>query len=211
MLLHGASCRCSRARSTRRSSSTWDWSNFSDALSRLRRPSSCARSSTPGIATLLCLLIAYPLAYAIAFKAGRWQNADAVRGDRAVLHHLPDPDDRLEDDPLRRRARSSSVLQTLGLVADDGRVLATPAAVIAGLTYNFLPFMILPIYASLERIDTRLIEAGKDLYASPRTTFLQGDAAALGAGDHRRHAAHLHPGGRRLRQRHLPRRHRTRR
>jgi spermidine/putrescine transport system permease protein len=52
-------------------------------------------------------------------------------------------------------------------------VLATGGAVIAGLTYNFLPFMILPIYASLERIDTSLIEAGKDLYASATQTFLR--------------------------------------
>ena len=66
-----------------------------------------------------------------------------------------------------------SVLQTLQLVPEDGRVLATGGAVIAGLTYNFLPFMILPIYASLERIDTSLIEAGKDLYASSVQTFLR--------------------------------------
>ena len=54
---------------------------------------------------------------------------------------------------------------------DDGRILATSGAVIAGLTYNFLPFMILPIYASLERIDLSLIEAAKDLYASASTAF----------------------------------------
>jgi spermidine/putrescine transport system permease protein len=66
-----------------------------------------------------------------------------------------------------------SVLQALQLVPEDGRVLATGGAVIAGLTYNFLPFMILPIYASLERIDTSLIEAGKDLYASSTQTFLR--------------------------------------
>ncbi len=64
------------------------------------------------------------------------------------------------------------VLQTIGLVADDGRVLDTAGSVIAGLTYNFLPFMILPIYASLERIDRRLIEAAKDLYASARDRVL---------------------------------------
>jgi spermidine/putrescine transport system permease protein len=65
------------------------------------------------------------------------------------------------------------VLQFLSLVPDDGRVLATSGAVIAGLTYNFLPFMILPIYASLERIDTSLIEAAKDLYASARQAFVR--------------------------------------
>ena len=65
------------------------------------------------------------------------------------------------------------VLQILQLVPEDGRVLATSGAVIAGLTYNFLPFMILPIYASLERLDLRLVEAAKDLYASSRQAFLK--------------------------------------
>ena len=64
-------------------------------------------------------------------------------------------------------------LQSLGILSEDGRLLATAAAVIAGITYNFLPFMILPIYASLERIDTSLIEAGKDLYASAAAAFLR--------------------------------------
>jgi spermidine/putrescine transport system permease protein len=65
------------------------------------------------------------------------------------------------------------VLKFLTIVPDNGRVLDTGGAVIAGLTYNFLPFMVLPIYASLERIDTSLIEAGKDLYASTRQAFLR--------------------------------------
>jgi spermidine/putrescine transport system permease protein len=65
------------------------------------------------------------------------------------------------------------VLQFLAIVPDDGRILATSGAVIAGLTYNFLPFMILPLYASLERIDLSLIEAAKDLYASARQAFLR--------------------------------------
>ena len=64
-------------------------------------------------------------------------------------------------------------LQNVGLVSSDGRVLATTGAVIAGLTYNFLPFMILPIYASLERLDTSLVEAAKDLYSSSRQAFLR--------------------------------------
>jgi len=64
-----------------------------------------------------------------------------------------------------------SVLQFIGVVPDSGHVLATGPAVIAGLTYNFLPFMVLPLYANLERLDIRLIEAGADLYASPLSTF----------------------------------------
>ena len=65
------------------------------------------------------------------------------------------------------------MFQTLGLIGDDEYLLKTPFAVIAGLTYNFLPFMILPIYASLEQMDQRLIEAAKDLYSSSRTAFLK--------------------------------------
>ena len=73
------------------------------------------------------------------------------------------------------------VLKTVGLVADDGRVLATTGAVIAGITYNFLPFMILPLYASLERIDKRMLEAAYDLYAQPPRGVHAGHAAAVDA------------------------------
>jgi spermidine/putrescine transport system permease protein len=59
------------------------------------------------------------------------------------------------------------------VLPQDGRLLATSTAVIAGLTYNFLPFMILPIYASIERLDMRLVEAAKDLYSSSRQAFLR--------------------------------------
>ena len=62
-------------------------------------------------------------------------------------------------------------LKFLHLLGSDGRLLATPVAVVAGLTYNFLPFMVLPLYASLERLDPRLLEAAGDLYASPFTGF----------------------------------------
>jgi len=65
------------------------------------------------------------------------------------------------------------VLKAIGAVADDGRLLATSLAVVAGITYNFLPFMVLPIYVSLEQVDRRLLEAGEDLYASPRQAFLR--------------------------------------
>jgi spermidine/putrescine transport system permease protein len=65
-----------------------------------------------------------------------------------------------------------NVLQAIGLVGDDGRVLDTTASVVAGITYNFLPFMILPLYASLERVDHRLLEAAYDLYGRRRDVFL---------------------------------------
>ena len=59
----------------------------------------------------------------------------------------------------------------MAILPEGARLTATPFAVVAGLTYNFLPFMVLPLYANLERLDIRLIEAGADLYASPLSTF----------------------------------------
>ena len=97
-------------------------------------------------------------------------------------------------------------LGSLGLLGSADRVLDTPASVIAGLTYNFLPFMILPIYATLERLDVRADRGRAGPLRVVAGGVLEGDAAAVGAGDRRRDAAHLHPGGRRLRQRLLPRR-----
>ena len=65
------------------------------------------------------------------------------------------------------------MLRTIGILGDDGRLLATPVAVVAGLTYNFLPFMALPLYVALEQIDPRLLEAAQDLYASKVRAFLR--------------------------------------
>ena len=132
-----------------------------------------------GTATALCILLGYPLAYAIAFKAGRYKNLmlvaviapfftsflirtlswQLILGDQAWLADF------------LRSTNLMTVLHALDLVGDQGNLLATPLAVVTGLTYNFLPFMVLPLYASLEKIDPRLMEAGADLYASPFTTF----------------------------------------
>jgi spermidine/putrescine transport system permease protein len=145
--------------------------NFSDALSG--NTDQFVRSFVyAGTATVIALLIAYPLAYAIALKAGRWKllilfAVVAPFFTTYLIRTIAWKTILADDSPL------VSVLQALQLVPEDGRVLATGGAVIAGLTYNFLPFMILPIYASLERIDTSLIEAGKDLYASATQTFLR--------------------------------------
>ena len=160
-----------------------------------------------GTATLIALLIAYPLAYAIALRAGRWKllllfAVIAPFFTTYLIRTIAWKTILADQSPV------VDVLQFLQLVPEDGRVLATGGAVIAGLTYNFLPFMILPIYASLERIDTSLIEAGKDLYASVDPDLPAGDPADHHARDRRRGAAHLHPRGRRLRQRRDPRRHR---
>jgi spermidine/putrescine transport system permease protein len=146
-------------------------SNFSDALSG--NTDQFVRSFVyAGTATVIALLIAYPLAYAIALRAGRWKllllfAVVAPFFTTYLIRTIAWKTILADDSPV------VSVLQTLQLVPEDGRVLATGGAVIAGLTYNFLPFMILPIYASLERIDTSLIEAGKDLYASSTQTFLR--------------------------------------
>ena len=122
------------------------------------------------VATVLCFAIAFPLAYFIAFKAGRWKNF------MLLLIVLPF----FMSYVLRTVAWQLiladggwvvSRLQDVGLVAEDGRLLATTTAVVAGITYNFLPFMALPLYVSLEKVDRRLIEAATDLYASRATAF----------------------------------------
>ena len=66
-----------------------------------------------------------------------------------------------------------NALQTVGLLGDGDRLLATPTAVVAGITYNYLPFMALPLYVSLEQVDPRLIEAAEDLYATKSQAFLR--------------------------------------
>ena len=147
---------------------TWNWANYSDAPSLY--DTQFVRSFVyAGAATLIALVIAYPLAYTIAFKAGRWRNlllfaVVAPFFTTYLIRTIAWETILSDESPV------TSVLQAIGL-APSGHVLATSGAVIAGLTYNFLPFMILPIYASLERIDERLIEAAKDLYASASQAF----------------------------------------
>jgi len=148
---------------------SWEWSNYSDALTEYDQQ--FVRSFIyAGVATILALLIAYPLAYMIAFRGGRWKNVllFAVVAPFFTTYLIRTL---AWQTILSDEGAVVDVMKTVGLVADDGRVLDTAGSVIAGLTYNFLPFMILPIYASLERIDLSLIEAAKDLYASASTTF----------------------------------------
>jgi len=151
---------------------TWEWSNFPDSLDG--RGEQIVRTFLySGAATILALLIAYPLAYAIAVKASRrWRllllfAVIAPFFTTYLIRTIAWKTILADASPI------VDVLQFLAVVPDDGRVLATSGAVIAGLTYNFLPFMILPIYASLERLDLSLIEAAKDLYASSREAFLR--------------------------------------
>jgi spermidine/putrescine transport system permease protein len=173
----------------------WQFSNYSDAWNQYVIDSPIFQKSLVYalIATVLTLVIAYPLAYTIAFKAGRWKNFLLVlviapfftsfllrtnawqtilvdsgpvvtfmenTGMLSFLHAINTPDS----------WPSWAQLFPDGLTGEN-RVLATPLAVIIGLAYNFLPFMTLPLYASLERIDFRLIEAATDLYSSALTAF----------------------------------------
>ena len=149
----------------------WAWGNYWDALSTYREQ--LVRSvQYAGLATLAALVVAYPLAYWIAFRGGRWKSFllllviapffvtylirtlawQTILADQAVVAEL---------------------FRAMGVLDEGGRILATPTAVVAGLTYNFLPFMALPLYVALEAIDPRLIEAAEDLYASRVQAFLR--------------------------------------
>lgn len=144
------------------------FSNYTDALAEYW-PQFLRSFVYAGIATLLALLIAYPLAYFIAFKAGRWRSLMLVLviapAFASFLLRTYAWKTILSDEGF-----ITSTLNALHLLPDD-RILNTGIAVVTGLTYNFLPFMILPLYAALEKIDPRLIEAGSDLYASPQKAF----------------------------------------
>jgi len=131
-----------------------------------------------GLATVFCLLLAYPLAYFIAFRSGRWKAAMLVLVIApfftSFLIRTLAWKTILADDSIVVRTMNAlhitDVLTALGLT-EPGRVLNTPLAVVLGLTYNFLPFMVLPLYASLDRMDPRLVEAAQDLYSSPWTAW----------------------------------------
>jgi spermidine/putrescine transport system permease protein len=150
---------------------SWHWENYSDALS-LYDEQFIRSFIYSALATLICLLLAYPLAYSIAFKAGKWRHAlllavVAPFFTTYLIRTLAWVTILSDDSPV------VEILQFFGLVGDNGHILATGPAVIAGLVYNFLPFMVLPIYASLERMDVRLIEAAKDLYSNAATAFFR--------------------------------------
>jgi spermidine/putrescine transport system permease protein len=150
---------------------TWELSNFTDAVSDYNEQ--LVRSFVyAGIATIACLLLAYPLVYWIAFRAGLWRNlflllivapffVTYLVRTLAWLNILAD------EGPV------VGILQWTHVLGEDDRLLATTFAVISGITYNFFPFMALPLYVSLEQIDPRLLEAAKDLYASSTQAFLR--------------------------------------
>ncbi|WP_377641652.1 ABC transporter permease [Oryzobacter terrae] len=129
-------------------------------------------------ATVFALLLAYPLAYYIAQKAGRWKNIMLVLViapffTSFLIRTLAWRTILSDTGPVTEVAQAlhlTDVLQLVGLTNNDS-LLSSKFAVIAGLTYNFLPFMILPLFSALDRLDPRLVEAAGDLYASPWRAF----------------------------------------
>lgn len=147
----------------------WDFGNYGEAFT-LYREQIFRSFGYALVATVLCLLLAFPLAYVIAFKAGRFKNL--ILG----LVILPFFVTFL----IRTIAWKTiladegwvvTALGAIGLLPDEGRLLSTSWAVIGGLTYNWIIFMILPLYVSLEKIDPRLLEASRDLYSSTPRAF----------------------------------------
>ena len=145
---------------------TWDVGNYVDAVTSF--PDQFRNSLVyGGLATLLCFLIGYPLAYGIAFRGGKYKNlllflviapfftSFLIRtiSWRIILGN---------DGPFLSLVRDG-----LGLVPANFSIIGTPLAVVSGITYQFLPFMVLPTYVALEKIDRRLVEAARDLYAGP--------------------------------------------
>jgi spermidine/putrescine transport system permease protein len=147
----------------------WHWDNFDTAFGSFG--DQFFRSFLyAALATLIALVIAYPLAYVIAFRGGPSKNLllgivvvpfftnflirtlawKTILGDQGTL---------------------VSFLRDVGLFGPGDTLLRTPAAVIGGLTYNFLPFMVLPIYVALEKIDPRLVDAARDLYSNTWRAF----------------------------------------
>jgi len=156
---------------------TWRWANFSDGWAQYHMQ--FGRSFLYAfLCTIFCLLLGYPLAYFIAFKGGRWKTLlmalvivpsftsflirtiawKTILSDNGIVVHV------LND------LHITDLTSAIGFTVGD-HVLASPAAVVCGMVYNFLPFTVLPLYTSLEKIDPRLHEAGTDLYCSPWSTW----------------------------------------
>jgi spermidine/putrescine transport system permease protein len=144
---------------------TFNWSIYADRLNQYW-PWMARSAEYGGLATLFAFVLGYPLAYTIAFRGGQYKNIVLFLVIapfftsfllRTLSWKIILADNGLLLGPLKGA----------GLVPDDFRLLATPAAVVAGITYNFLPFMTLPLYVALEKIDGRLIDAARDLYAGP--------------------------------------------
>jgi spermidine/putrescine transport system permease protein len=150
---------------------TWHFGEFSSVLSQYH--TELIRSFVYGlISTGIALVVAYPMAYWIAFHGGRHKSTylflillpffvSFVIRTLAWQFILSD------------QGIFLGTLKNLGLVSSGAHLLSTPFAVIAGLTYNALPFMALPLYVAIEKIDRRVVRAATDLYANPTTAFLR--------------------------------------
>ncbi len=144
---------------------TWNWGIYPEAIAEYW-PWLARSIIYGGLATVLAFALGFPLAYAIAFRGGAYKNVLLFLVIapfftsfllRTISWKIILADNGLLLGPIK----------AAGILPEDFRLLATPAAVIAGITYNFLPFMTLPLYVALERMDRRLIEAAEDLYAGP--------------------------------------------
>ena len=151
---------------------TFSWANAATYSTALGRYSDQFLRSIlyAAVSTLVCLALAFPLAYTIAYRAGRFRTillfiviAPFFTSFllRVLAWKTVFADDGFILGPLK----------AIGFLPEEFRILATPVAVIFGISYNFFPFMVLPIYVSLEKIDRRLVEAAKDLYAGPVRAF----------------------------------------
>ena len=144
---------------------TFNWSIYGERLNQYW-PWMVRSAEYGGLATLFAFVLGYPLAYTIAFRGGQYKNlllflviAPFFTSFllRTLSWKIIFADSGILLGPLK----------AAGILPDDFRLLATPAAVVAGITYNFLPFMTLPLYVALEKVDIRLIDAARDLYAGP--------------------------------------------
>jgi len=148
---------------------TWHFSNYITAFTENKEQ--FGRSFLYAfLTTILALAIAYPLAYAIAFKSGKWKNVLLVLVvapffTSFLLRTIA------WTQILGEQGLVIKVLRGLHIIGQNTQLTASAFAVVMGITYNFLPFMTLPLYASLERIDPRTLEASGDLYANGFTTF----------------------------------------
>ncbi len=148
------------------------WQNYPETVVQFW-PQIARSFSFAAIATVVTLVVGYPMAYLIAVRA---RGRPGLQGLLIVLVVAPF----FTSFILRTIAWKQiladdgavvAALRWMHVLAPDGRLSATPVAVVIGLTYSFLPFMVLPLFASLERLDPRMLEAGADLYARPFTTF----------------------------------------
>jgi len=150
---------------------TFNFGIFPEAIARW--DDQLVRSLQYGlIVTALTMLIGYPMAYTIAFRGGRYKNILLLF---VIMPFFTSFIIRTISWKfiLADQGFFLGTLKDIGILDQGFRLLATPVAVISGITYNFLPFVVLPLYVALERINPKLIEAAEDLYASRTQAFLR--------------------------------------